>query len=118
MANFENKEKEAALFAPRERRNENSADFEGRMLINGELHWVNMWRNKTRNGDEYFKVKLKPAQARAEQISNEAGFGKSQPRQPSYADQSGSFDRNTGEVFERGRTPDLDDEIPFAAEFR
>lgn len=40
------------------------------------------------------------------------------PRQPSYADQSGSFDRNTGEVLERGRTPDLDDEIPFAPEFR
>ncbi|MFK5284032.1 hypothetical protein ACI3PL_31085, partial [Lacticaseibacillus paracasei] len=73
------------LFAPRERRNENAADFEGRMLINGEMHWVNMWRNKTRNGDEYFKVKLKPAQARAEQISRQAGF-EPQGAKPTYGD--------------------------------
>lgn len=98
MADYENKEKEAALFSPRERRNENAADFEGRMLINGEMHWVNMWRNKTRNGDEYFKVKLKPAQARAEQISRQAGFEPQGAKPATYAD--------------------LDDEIPFAAEFR
>ena len=99
MADYENKEKEAALFAPRERRNENAADFEGRMLINGEMHWVNMWRNKTRNGDEYFKVKLKPAQARAEQISRQAGFEPQGAKPATYGD--------------------LDDgEIPFNAEFR
>ena len=98
----ETKEKDTALFAARERRTENSADYEGRMLINGELHWVNMWRNKTRNGDEYFRVTLKAAKPRADQIASEGGFGK--PAQ-SYGQASGGFDRDTGEI--------LDDALPF-----
>jgi len=101
---YETKEKDTSLFAPRERRNENAADFEGRVLINGELHWVNMWRNKTRNGDEYFRIKLKPAQARADQISREAGFGDKPRPEPSYGQASSG---------EWNGKPIDDDEIPF-----
>jgi len=92
----ETKEKDTAVFPPRERRNENSPDFEGRMLINGEMHWVNVWRNKDRNGGEYLRIKLKAVQARADEISRDAGFGDKPRPAPSYGQQSGAYDRNTG----------------------
>lgn len=114
---YEERNNSGSMFPNARKEQDNHPDWEGSIMVDGKSYWLKAWNKQGQKGP-WVSLSVKDKVARAEQISNEAGFGKTPPRQPSYADQSGSFDRNTGEVFERGRTPYLDDEIPFAAEFR
>lgn len=101
---YEERNNSGSMFQNKRKEQESHADWEGSIMVDGKSYWLKAWNKQGQKGP-WVSLSVKDKVARAEQISNEAGFGKPALRQPSYADQSGSFDRNTGEV--------LDDEIPF-----
>lgn len=76
-------------------------DIAGSINVAGVDYWINGWlKTNSRDGSKFYSLAVKPKQERAQQIVNES-------RQQSYGEASGgSYAR------------DLDDEIPFAPEWR
>lgn len=74
---------------------DNHPDIAGSLNVDGKDYWINGWlRTSSRDGSKFYSLTVKPKQERAQEIRRDAS------RQQSY-----------------GR-PDLDDEVPFAPEFR
>jgi len=89
-----------ALF-PNEKRNDRSPDFSGTLDVNGQKFFIDAWSKEGRNG-QFFSgsIKLKEKQ--------EQGTTGQQRQQQSRQQNGGG----------RPSSTDMDDEIPFAPEWR
>lgn len=81
---------------------EKHPDIAGTINVDGKDFWINGWlRTNSRDGSKFYSLSIKPKQERAQEIRREAS------RPQSYAAASGS-----------GAALALDEDIPFAPEFR
>lgn len=83
------------IIAKNERKTEdNHPDIAGSLNVNGTDFWLNGWlKTNSKDGSKFYSLTVKPKQERAQEIRREA-------------EQRG------------GSRPELDDEVPFAPEFR
>tara|TARA_R100000388_G_scaffold75482_1_gene54769 strand:+ start:265 stop:600 length:336 start_codon:yes stop_codon:yes gene_type:complete len=58
MTEFKHKEKEGSLFENAYKTKENQPDFKGKLMFGGIEYDLAGWKNKTKNGDPYTKVKI------------------------------------------------------------
>jgi hypothetical protein len=79
-----------ALFKNDRKEKDTHADYRGNLMVDGREYWLDAWLNKDKNGKTYMGVKVKPKDAPAEQPAPRGG----------------------------GKPAALDDDIPFAAEWR
>lgn len=78
---------------------DNHPDIAGSINVEGKDFWINGWqKTNSRDGSKFYSLTVKPKQERAQEIRREAS-------KPSYAEQRG------------GGRP-MDDDLPFAPEFR
>ena len=56
MSKYEQKEKEGALFANKEKAKDTDANAKGSALIDGVEYWVNAWTNTSKAGEKYQKL--------------------------------------------------------------
>lgn len=83
------------IIAKNERKTEdNHPDIAGSINVNGTDYWLNGWlKTNSKDGSKFYSLTVKPKQERAQEIRRE--------------------------VEQRsGARPELDDEVPFAPEFR
>lgn len=97
---YEQKDNSGTLFKNDRREKDSHPHATGTALIGGVEYWVSAWTKDGAKG-RFQSLSFKPKVERAQEIRREA-------ERPSYADQSGGT--------RVGR--DLDDEVPFAPEFR
>ena len=98
---YEPKDMTFSLFPNKDRKTDKHPNLAGTAIINGVSYFIDGWTNTDRNGNKYIAGKLKVKEERAREIRREAAsnsYGR-EPETSSYG------------------TP-LDDEIPFAPEFR
>lgn len=98
MSNHSNFNK--GTIAKNERKTEDKhPDIAGSLNVDGKDFWINGWlKTNSRDGSKFYSLSVKPKQERSQEIRREA--------RQSYAEQSG------------GSAAALDDEVPFAPEFR
>lgn len=94
---YEPKDLTFSLFPNKDRKTDKHPNLAGTAIINGVSYFIDGWTNTDRNGNKYIAGKLKPKQERAAEIRRD------EPRREQETSSYG--------------TP-LDDEIPFAPEFR
>lgn len=76
-------------------------DIAGSINVAGVDYWINGWlKTNSRDGSKFYSLTVKPKQERAQQIVNES-------RQQSYGEASGG-----------SYAGDLNDDLPFAPEWR
>lgn len=97
---YERKDGDGTLFKNDRKEKDTHPDYTGSILINGVDHWLSAWLKQGKNG-KFMSLSAKPKQERAQEIVN-------QSRQ-SYGEASGGS---------YGQSAELDDEIPFAPEWR
>lgn len=85
---YERKDNSGATFRNRKKEKETHADLTGDALIGGVEYWVNAWKKKDKNGDTFISLAFRP--------KGEKGEAKS----------------------DRPLSQTLNDEIPFAPEWR
>ncbi len=96
MSDYEVKPGRGTAFKNKRKSDEKHPDFNGEVrLPDGRLHFLDVWVQKTKAGDNYFSIK----------IGNEKTGAKSD-RPVMDNTRAGGFSR------------DLDDSVPFAPEFR
>lgn len=86
---YEQKPNSGSLFVNDKKEADNHPDFRGSALIDGREVWVSGWRKKTKDGKHWLSLAFKPKDERAS-VRDDAGQG----------------------------PVDLDDDIPFAPEWR
>ena len=97
---YELRDNSGSFFDNDRKEKETHPDFNGSAMIDGVQYWVSVWRKDGRGGT-FYSMSFKPKEARAAEIRREA------ESRPEPAQQGGgNFSR------------DLDDEIPFAPEWR
>jgi hypothetical protein len=82
-----------ALFKNNDKVEDNHPDYRGNINVDGEEFWLSAWLKTSKNGMKYMSLSIKPKDADAAQSKKKPAGGGSASR-------------------------DLDDGIPFAAEFR
>lgn len=97
---YETKDMTGSAFKNTRKAAETHADYTGTAKLNGVDHWVSVWINKDKNGETYFKLGFKAKDGTA-----------------ARPDAAAEFKRETEKHFPGARV-DLDDEVPFNAEFR
>jgi len=93
---YEKRNNEGVLFRNDRKEKETHPDWSGYIIVDGVEHWLNCWEKHGAKG-LFFSLAAKPKQERAAEIKQAA--------KPRYGD-------------EDTRGGKLDDEIPFAPEFR
>lgn len=81
-------------------------DIAGSINVNGTDYWLNGWqKTNSRDGSKFYSLSVKPKQERAAEIR------RAEPQR-----EQGMYDRDDPRTSHGA--PPLDDEIPFAPEFR
>jgi hypothetical protein len=105
MTEYDNTNRGSIWKNEKKRPGKQDADFTGSLNVNGVEYWVNAWKRKEGAADKApalsFSIRLKDDQG--QQAPQRAP---SQSRRPDPI--------STG----RGRNADMDDDVPFAPEFR
>jgi hypothetical protein len=96
MMAYEQKDMTGSAFKNTRKAAETHADYTGTAKLNGVDHWVSIWINKDKNGETYFKLGFKAKDGTAER--------------PANTEQE--FKKEVAKHFV------LDDDVPFAPEFR
>ncbi len=94
---YETKDNTGSLFQNKEKKSDNHPDYSGSMRINGVDMWISGWRKTAGNGTQFLSLAFK--------------------RKDGTAERPEQFVKKAQEVFP-GAQIDLNDEVPFAAEFR
>lgn len=97
MAEYEIKEGITNAFMNRDKKEDKHPDFKGQVLVDGKLKDLALWTRETRGGERFYGVKITE--------------GKPREKKP-YPPKQNSLEQ------EPGMKVHLDDEIPFAPEFR
>lgn len=66
MADYEIKDMSGSAFKNRNKRSDRDAAYTGTVKIKGEEFWVNVWVNKDKNDQPYFKYSFKEKAPRQE----------------------------------------------------
>jgi hypothetical protein len=101
---YELKDNTATAFKNKRKESDKHADFTGSGMVNGTEVWVNIWHNKDKNNESYFKINF-----RAKEQSDRPNT----PKETSFEGQ-----RPTTSQRAMAQSRALDDEVPFAPEFR
>jgi len=64
MADYEIREGQANLFAPKEKKSEKSPDFSNQMYVDGKLKEVALWENRDKNGKIFYGCKISDGKPR------------------------------------------------------
>jgi len=94
---YEKRDMSGALFKNEARTKDTHSEYQGWVMVNGVEYWLNGWVKDGGKG-KFFSLSLKP---------------KSAAREPTQSGSEQTQNRQGG-----GRGADMDDSIPFAAEFR
>lgn len=83
-------------------------DIKGSLNVDGRDYWIDGWQKKnSRDGSTFYSLTVKPKdQARQ------------QPKQSQVTQRPTSYDADDRQTHGGGFSADLDDEIPFAPEWR
>lgn len=104
---YEKKDMSGSLFRNERKETDNHPDWAGYIIIGGVEYWLNGWEKSGAKG-LFFSLAAKPKQERAAEIKR--GYQGKEPgmygREPDDGDARG------------GSAAALDDEIPFAPEWR
>lgn len=95
---FEIRDNTGTLFKNDRKEKDSHPDYQGNALIGGVDYWISAWIKDGKNG-KFMSLAFKPKEERARQIGEDA---------------RSSYD----EPAPRGGQMPLDDDIPFAAEWR
>jgi len=68
------KEKEGSVFKNKRKRRETDPDITGKAMLEGQLFYINGWRNVTAGGEGWYKLSFKAADEQA-QVDPETGDG-------------------------------------------
>jgi len=56
---YETKDMSGSLWPNKEKQSDNHPDFKGTVKIGGVEMWINGWRKRTKNGDQYLSVSFR-----------------------------------------------------------
>ena len=81
MAEYEIREGSANVFRNSKKTDEKHPDFKSKMFIDGKMKDVAVWLRKTKNGDDYFHIKVNDSRQETEkpkvvepELNDEIGF--------------------------------------------
>jgi hypothetical protein len=102
---YEQKDNTATAFKNKRKESDKHADFTGSGMFMGVEMWVNVWVNKDKNNETYFKFQARP---------------KEQPQDRPNTPKETSFEGQRPTTSQRAMAQSraLDDDVPFAPEFR
>lgn len=58
MAEFQHKEGKGSAFANDRKTEDWHADFRGKVMVDGTLRYLDIWKNRDRNGNTYLGVQI------------------------------------------------------------
>jgi hypothetical protein len=96
---FEHKDYSGAIFKNDRKEKDSDADYRGDGVIDGVSMWINAWINDKKGGGKYMKLTFRP-------------------KNPPLEKPNVAVTHDDPRTVQRGRTIELDDEVPFAPEFR
>lgn len=94
---YEQKDMSGSLFRNNRKEKETHPDYSGTVRIDGHDMWISAWLREQKDGTKYFSLAFK--------------------RKDGTAERPAEFVAKAKEVFP-GASASLDDDVPFAAEFR
>jgi len=68
---YEQRDMSGSLFPNQKKQQENHADYNGTVMVDGKEYWLNGWRKETSNGTKWMSLALKLKEPRSGQ-SNDA----------------------------------------------
>lgn len=97
MGEYVPKDGTGSLFRNERKDKESQPDFRGDGIYKGEPLEVALWLNKTREGKSYFKMSIKPKQAREPKPAHEPVWGADR-KTPGAASDGADFDDDMSEI--------------------
>lgn len=95
---YEERNNSGSMFPNARKEQENHADWEGSIMVDGKSYWLKAWNKRGQKGP-WISLSVKDKVAGARDISRQAGFEPQGAKPATYGDDDG-------------------DSIPFFAEFR
>jgi len=80
MTEFKHKELEGSLFLNNFKERDQHPDYTGKLVVEGKTYQIACWKNQTKSGSDYFKLKLSDDEPQRRQDSQSyKSVGKSIP---------------------------------------
>jgi hypothetical protein len=119
MTDFDNTNR-GALFKNDRKQADKHADYTGKLNVGGKDYWISGWVKEGKSG-KFFSLSVKPQAPAADWVDAGPGKAKIIPAEPSITERAQAAIRRPDPISSGPgylRRNDMDDDIPFAPEFR
>ena len=107
MSEFQHKNLEGSLFVNSYKERDQHPDYTGKLVVEGKTYQVACWKNQTKNGGDYFKLKLSDDKPR-EKKPYHSGGDNFKPKSKHMSD----YEREQN-AYHKAKYGDPEDDIPF-----
>ena len=64
---YEQRDNSGSVFNNNRRESEKHANLTGKGMINGVMHWINVWKKKDKNGNTWLSLSFKPMEGHGQE---------------------------------------------------
>lgn len=107
MSEFQHKNLEGSLFVNSYKERDQHPDYTGKLVVEGKTYQVACWKNQTKNGGDYFKLKLSDDKPREKKSYHSVGDN-FKPKSKHMSD----YEREQN-AYHKAKYGDPEDDIPF-----
>ena len=107
MSEFQHKNLEGSLFVNSYKERDQHPDYTGKLVVEGKTYQVACWKNQTKNGGDYFKLKLSDDKPREKKPYHSVGDN-FKPKSKHMSD----YEKEQN-AYHKAKYGDPEDDIPF-----